>query len=152
MFWGVDNSWFSFDSGLQCDWVNWRRVMLWCTWISHSLFIHRPSSLWSAGSESAVNNSNYCIIAASIVLNALWSPQTPLIPHSPHWSSCWWMSRKVKMMMVSMNVNNDVSKLGCFVKKHKKKLKPSWVCESRGRKTLLACQQCCPKVSGFWGH
>ena len=46
------------------------------TWISHSLFIHRPSSLWSAGSESAVNNSNYCIIAAtSIVLNSLWSPQ-----------------------------------------------------------------------------
>ena len=39
-------------------------------------FIIHSTSLWSAGSESAVNNSNYCIIAAtSIVLNSLWSPQ-----------------------------------------------------------------------------
>ena len=53
------------------------RITFAFTWISHSLFIHRPSSLWSADSESAVNNSNYCIIAvASIVLRALWSPQS----------------------------------------------------------------------------
>ena len=53
------------------------RITFAFTWISHSLFIHRPSSLWSTDSESAVNNSNYCIIAvASIVLRALWSPQS----------------------------------------------------------------------------
>ena len=31
---------------------------------------------------------------------------------------------------------STMSKLECFVKKHKKKSKPSWVCESRDRKTL----------------
>ena len=76
----LDSQFQDLDPKLCSDWGRWRRRRrLWVlllTWISHSLFIHRPSSLWSAGSESAVNNSNYCIIAAtSIVLNSLWSPQ-----------------------------------------------------------------------------